>query len=83
MEVTKLVEGISDYIGTARNIPDREVSDTDGIRSAVGDPDDILGPIPSREEIEAETAKLDEMVREEMDDVDEVLKEPKTKKTVE
>ena len=81
MEVTKLVEGISDYIGTAKNIPDREVSDTDGIRSAVGDPDDILGPIPSREEIEAETAKLDEMVREEMGDVDEVLKEPKTKKT--
>ncbi|MGN0137285.1 MAG: SPFH domain-containing protein [Candidatus Methanomethylophilaceae archaeon] len=81
MEVTKLVEGISDYIGTAKNIPDREVSDVDGIRNAVGDPDDILGPIPTREEIEAETAKLDEMVREEMGDVDEVLKEPKTKKT--
>ena len=83
MEVTKLVEGISDYIGTAKNIPDREVSDVDGIRNAVGDPDDILGPIPTREEIEAETAKLDEMVREEMGDVDEVLKEPKTKKTTE
>ena len=83
MEVTKLVEGISDYIGTAKNIPDREVSDVDGIRNAVGDPDDILGPIPTREEIEAETAKLDEMVREEMDDVDEVLREPKTKKTTE
>ena len=83
MEVTKLVEGISDYIGTAKNIPDREVSDVDSIRNAVGDPDDILGPIPTREEIEAETAKLDEMVREEMDDVDEVLKEPKTKKTTE
>ena len=83
MEVTKLVEGISDYIGTAKNIPDREVSDVDGIRNAVGDPDDILGPIPTREEIEAETAKLDEMVREEMDDVDEVLKEPKTKKITE
>lgn len=81
MEVTKLVEGISDYIGTAKNIPDREVSDVDGIRNAVGDPDDILGPIPTREEIEAETAKLDEMVREEMGDVDEVLKEPKTRKT--
>ena len=83
MEVTKLVEGISDYIGTAKNIPDREVSDVDGIRNAVGNPDDILGPIPTREEIEAETAKLDEMVREEMDDVDEVLKEPKTKKITE
>ncbi len=83
MEVTRLVEGISDYIGTARNVPDREVSDVDGIRNAVGDPDDILGPIPSREEIESETSKLDEMVREEMGEVDEVLKEPKTKRTTE
>lgn len=83
MEVTRLVEGISDYIGTARNVPDREVSDVDGIRNAVGDPDDILGPIPSREEIESETSKLDEMVREEMGEVDEVLKEPKTKRTSE
>lgn len=83
MEVTRLVEGISDYIGTARNVPDREVSDVDGIRNAVGDPDDILGPIPSREEIESETSKLDEMVREEIGEVDEVLKEPKTKRTSE
>lgn len=83
MEVTRLVEGISDYIGTARNVPDREVSDVDGIRNAVGDPDDILGPIPSREEIESETSKLDEMVREEMGEVDEVLKEPKVKRTSE
>lgn len=83
MEVTRLVEGISDYIGTARNVPDREVSDVDGIRNAVGDSDDILGPIPSREEIESETSKLDEMVREEMGEVDEVLKEPKTKRTSE
>lgn len=83
MEVTRLVEGISDYIGTARNVPDREVSDVDGIRNAVGDPDDILGPIPSREEIESETSKLDEMVREEMGEVDEVLKEPKTKRPTE
>ncbi len=53
MEVTKLVEGVSEYLGTAKNIPDREVNDTESIRRAVGDPDDILGPIPTIEEIES------------------------------
>ncbi len=55
MEVTRLVEGVSEYIGTAKNVPDREVSDVDSIRKAVGDPDDILGPIPTIEQITSET----------------------------
>ena len=53
MEVTKLVEGVSEYLGTAKNVPDREVSDVDSIRKAVGNPDDILGPIPTMEEMAA------------------------------
>lgn len=57
MEVTKLVEGVSEYLGTAKNVPDREVSDVDSIRKAVGDPDDVLGPIPSMEDITSETSK--------------------------
>jgi hypothetical protein len=78
MEVTKLVEGISDYVGSARSVPDREVSDVEGIREAVGSPDDILGPIPSMEEIKAETEKLDRMMKDDMDDVNEIIsKEPK------
>ena len=51
MEVTKLMDGISDYLGATRNVADREVSDVDAIKEAVGDPDDILGPIPTQEEI--------------------------------
>ena len=62
MEVTKLVEGVSEYLGTAKNVPDREVSDVDSIRKAVGDPDDILGPIPSMEEISAETSAINKSV---------------------
>jgi len=62
MEVTKLVEGVSEYLGTAKNVPDREVSDVESIRKAVGDPDDILGPIPSMEEITAETAEFNKAV---------------------
>ncbi len=58
MEVTKLVEGVSEYIGTAKNVPDREVSDVDSIRNAVGNPDDILGPIPTVEEMAKETESM-------------------------
>jgi len=48
---------VSEYMGTAKNIPDREVSDMDSIKKAVGNPDDILGPIPTIEEMNAETSK--------------------------
>ncbi|MBE6521921.1 MAG: SPFH/Band 7/PHB domain protein [Thermoplasmata archaeon] len=67
LEVTKLIEGVSEYMGTAKNVPDREVSDVDSIRKAVGDPDDILGPIPTIEEINEETSKA-ARVKEEIDD---------------
>ena len=78
MEVTRLVEGISEYVGSAKQVPDREVSDVDSIKEAVGNPDDILGPIPTPEEIKAETDKLDAMMKDEMDDVDEIVsKEPR------
>ncbi len=73
MELTKLVDGISDYIGTASKIPDRPVSDTSDIERAVGSADEILGPIPSPDEIKAETEKVDSQVREDMDGVDEVI----------
>ena len=49
MELTRLVDGISDYMGTAARVPDRPVSDMSDIESAVGKADDILGPIPSLE----------------------------------
>ncbi len=65
LEVTKLVEGVSEYLGTAKNVPDREVSDMDSIRRAVGDPDDILGPIPTVEEMTKETEAINRSVEEE------------------
>ena len=72
MELTKLVEGVSEYIGSANNVPDREVSDTESIRQAVGDPDDILGPIPSVEEIKRETESVKDL-RKEIDEVDRIV----------
>ena len=72
MELTKLVEGISEYMGSANNVPDREVSDTESIRQAVGDPDDILGPIPSAEEIRRETESVKDL-RKEIEEVDQIV----------
>lgn len=73
MELTRLVDGISDYMGTAARVPDRPVSDMSDIESAVGKADDVLGPIPSLEEIKQDTEKVDRQVRQDMDDVDEVI----------
>ncbi len=68
MELTRLVDGISDYVGSTRNVPDREVSDTGAIREAVGDPDDILGPIPSIEEVQKETESFKKNVQADLDE---------------
>ncbi len=73
MELTRLVDGISDYMGSASRIPDREVSDTESIAKAVGNPDEILGPIPSYEEIKEEKERFDRSLNEEMGDVDRVI----------
>jgi regulator of protease activity HflC (stomatin/prohibitin superfamily) len=66
MEITRLLDGISDYMGTASRIPDREVSDTKDIEKAVGKPEIVLGEIPREAEINARLAKADQIVGEEI-----------------
>ncbi len=74
MELTRLVDGISEYMGTASKVPDRPISDMEDIERAVGSADDILGPIPTQEEIHSETAKVDSQMREEIAIVEDVIK---------
>ncbi len=71
MELTRLVDGISEYMGTASKVPDRPVSSMADIEAAVGSADDILGPIPTHEEIQAEAAKAESQIKD--DAVDEVI----------
>lgn len=66
IEVTKLMDGVSNYMGSAANVPDREVSDTVAVAKSIGEPDDILGPIPKLEEIKAEVDEEKEATREEL-----------------
>lgn len=73
MELTRLVDGISDYVGSAARVPDRPVSNMEDIEKAVGKADDVLGPIPKPEEIQAETEKVDNQVKGDIEDIDEVI----------
>ncbi|MDR1404262.1 MAG: SPFH/Band 7/PHB domain protein [Candidatus Methanoplasma sp.] len=66
MEVTKLMDGISEYMGTASNVPDRPVSSLKDVEKIFGDIDDILGPIPKEAEIKERLAKADKMINAEM-----------------
>ena len=68
IEVTKLMDGVSEYMGATRNVADREVSDVDAIKEAVGDPDDILGPIPTQADIEAQTAQYQKEAKKELEE---------------
>ena len=75
MEFTKLVDGISDYMGSAKNVPDRAVNDTESIREAVGNPDDILGPIPTQEDIKKETDEYKKNVEEDLQDSNTIVEQ--------
>lgn len=81
MELTRLVDGISDYLGSAQRIPDRAVSDTESIRRDVGDPDDILGPIPKQEDIRRETEEIKKNVENEISESNSIAESVKTSRS--
>ena len=66
MEVTRLMEGISEYVGSASNVPDRPVSNIKDIEKAFGNVEDILGPIPSENEIRDRLSKTDKAINSEI-----------------
>jgi len=64
-EVTRVLEGVSEYLGTGRQTPARDVTDRKDIEEAVGTPEEILGPIPNAEELRAELKALEESMAKE------------------
>ncbi len=66
MELTRLAQGMSEYMGSGTSIPEREISSLKELTKALGLPDDILGPVPKVEELRAEMDTLSESLEEEM-----------------
>ena len=59
-EFSRLMEGASEYLGTARTVPDRSLNTLAELEQRVGTMDDILGPIPKQEELLTEIKSIEQ-----------------------
>jgi len=63
-EVTKLMEGASNYLGASREVPRREPTDIESLEDIVGKADEILGEIPGRSEMKEKIDQIEKKVKE-------------------
>jgi regulator of protease activity HflC (stomatin/prohibitin superfamily) len=73
-ELTKLIEGASEYLGVGRLTPQREITKPEDIERLVGKADDILGPIPTSEELHAELRQLEKTMEADRIEAEEIAK---------
>jgi len=64
-EVSRLLEGAADYIGAGRKVPDRPLTDIDDLESKIGSADEVLGKIPSPEQLKEELDSYEKEFRKE------------------
>lgn len=69
-ELTKLVEGVSEYLGAGRTVPEREISKIEDVEKVVGKAEDILGPIPKPEDLRRDLSTLEEEMKKEAKEVE-------------
>ncbi|MCI4353260.1 MAG: SPFH/Band 7/PHB domain protein [Thermoplasmata archaeon] len=67
-ELSRLVEGASEYLGMARTVPDRSLSTMDELEARIGKMDDILGPIPKQEELDTEIKSIEDEIKAESEE---------------
>jgi regulator of protease activity HflC (stomatin/prohibitin superfamily) len=61
-EFSRLVEGASEYLGSGRQVPDRQLNALDALEKQIGTMDDILGPIPKQEELVTEIKSIEQEI---------------------
>ena len=64
-EVSKLMEGASNYLGASREVPSREPQDIGDLEDIIGKAEDILGDIPGRSEMKEKIDQIEKAVKEE------------------
>jgi len=67
-EFSRLMEGASEFLGTGRQVPDRQLSSLDELEKRIGTMDDILGPIPKQEELLTDIKSIEAEIRAEGSD---------------
>ncbi len=51
-ELTRIVKGITQYLGISEEIPEREIATYKDLEKVLGKAEDVLGPLPRREDLE-------------------------------
>jgi regulator of protease activity HflC (stomatin/prohibitin superfamily) len=64
-ELTRLVEGVSEYLGVGRQTPTREITKMEDVERVVGKAEEVLGPIPSPEELKRSLKSAEEQIEQE------------------
>ena len=67
-EFSRLMEGASEYMGTSRQVPDRQLNALDDLEKRIGSMDAILGPIPRQEELLTEIKSIEDEIKAESDE---------------
>ncbi len=62
-EVTRLMEGASEYLGASRKVPSREPTEIKNLEDIIGKAEDILGEVPGRSEMRKEIEKIEKKVK--------------------
>ncbi|MGA8541962.1 MAG: SPFH domain-containing protein [Thermoplasmata archaeon] len=66
-EFSRLMEGASEYLGTSRQVPDRQLNSLNDLEARIGSMDDILGPIPKQDELMTEIKSIEDEIKAESD----------------
>ena len=74
------MENVSEYLGGGNKTPERTISNRQEIETAVGKADNILGPIPTQEELRMDFKNIEEAVEKDRLEAAESLKEAEKKK---
>jgi regulator of protease activity HflC (stomatin/prohibitin superfamily) len=64
-EISRLLEGASDYIGYSRKVPERPLPTIDDVEKQVGNANDVLGEIPRPEELKHELETIEQQMERE------------------
>ena len=64
-EITKLVEGASEFVGSSRSIPDRPVTAARDLDTIVGPAEVVIGAIPTADEIREQLKEIEEDIAKE------------------
>ena len=67
-EITKLMEGASEFMGASRTVPDRPLTTIAELERSIGPAEKVLGHIPSPEEIQAQLREFDKEIEQESKD---------------